>query len=128
MDRTGLINDGNGKIEEDSRWIGRGTLPHIVEFRWDRPVEVGAVRFISGFYNGAHVHAPITAFQIQRQVDGRWQDIMPGAGGNTNVVWASTFEAVTTDHLRLVITETPHGISRLWEVEFYGPVETEGAR
>ena len=123
IDRTMLINDGNGKIEGDSRWIGKGGMPHIIEFRWDKPVELGAVRIISGRYNGARVLDPITAFQIQQYEDGRWKDVGPGAGGNTEPVWAATFTPVKVDRLRLVITRTPHNLSRLWEVEFYAPVE-----
>ena len=46
INRTILLNDGNGKIEEDSRWVGRGALPHIIEFRWDEPVKLGATRMI----------------------------------------------------------------------------------
>jgi hypothetical protein len=128
IDHTGLINDGNGKIEEDSRWIGKGSTPHLIEFHWDQPVELGAVRIISGRYNGARVLDPITAFQIQQHVDGTWKDIVPGAGGNTNPVWAATFTPVASDHLRLVITKTPHSLSRLWEVEFYAPMGSDGER
>ena len=44
--------------------------------------------------------------------------------GNENQVWAETFGAVKTRHLRIVITGTPHNLSRLWEIEFYTPLES----
>jgi hypothetical protein len=29
---------------------------------------------------------------------------------------------VKTKHIRLVITATPHNLSRVWEIEFYQPL------
>lgn len=40
---------------------------------------------------------------------------------NERPVWTATFAPVTTNALRIVITQTPHNLSRLWEVEFYPP-------
>ena len=66
IDRTVLLNDGNGKIEDNtSRWVGKGAMPHIVEFRWDEPVELGAARMITGRYNGARVLNPVSDFKLQ---------------------------------------------------------------
>jgi hypothetical protein len=126
VDRTILLNDGNGKVEDNSaRWLGRGALPHIVEFRWDRPVELGAVRMISGWHNGAGVHSPVRHFNLQHHNGETWQDVLPAVEGNDNPVWSATFTSVTAQHLRLVITQTPDNISRLWEVEFYRPLQAE---
>lgn len=124
IDRTMLLNDGNGKIEEDSRWIGKGPLPHIIEYRWDKPVELGAVRMISGRFNGARVLNPVGDFKIEHHDGEAWQEVLPVVEGNENPVWAETFGAVKTRHLRIVITGTPHNLSRLWEIEFYTPLES----
>ncbi|MCH7225427.1 FAD-dependent oxidoreductase [Haloferula sp. A504] len=122
VDRTMLLNDGNGKIEEDSRWVGKGPLPHIIEYRWDEPVELGAVRMISGRYNGARVLDPVRDFSIESHDGDGWREVLPAVKGNEGPVWAATFEAVKTRHLRIVITGAPHNLSRLWEIEFYAPL------
>ena len=124
IDRTMLLNDGNGKIEEDSRWIGKGPLPHIIEYRWDKPVELGAVRMISGRFNGARVLNPVCDFSIESHDGTAWKEMLPVVEGNENPVWAETFGAVKTRHLRIVITGAPHSLSRLWEIEFYAPLES----
>ncbi|NNM27989.1 MAG: FAD-dependent oxidoreductase, partial [Akkermansiaceae bacterium] len=126
VDRTVLINDGNGKIEEDSRWLGKGAMPHIVEFRWDEPVELGAARVISGRYNGARILNPVSDFKLEHHDGETWRETLPPVRENENPAWAATFAPVETKHLRLVITRAPHDISRLWEVEFYQPQGDEG--
>ncbi|MCU0779539.1 MAG: FAD-dependent oxidoreductase [Akkermansiaceae bacterium] len=123
VDRSVLINDGNGKVEDDSaRWVGSGPLPHVIEFRWHQPVEVGAARIISGRYNGVRVLDPLGAFTIERHDGKTWQPVLPPINGNSNPVWAATFPPVRADRLRLVITAAPHDLSRIWEVEFYQPL------
>jgi len=120
IDRTVLLNDGNGKVEDNSaRWLGKGALPHIVEYRWDKPIELGAVRMISGWHNGTGVHSPVSHFKLQYHNGETWQDVLPPVEGNKNPAWSAVFSPVKTDYVRLVITQTPDNISRLWEVEFY---------
>jgi hypothetical protein len=122
VDRTVLLNDGYGKIEDNSgRWLGKGALPHIIEYRWHKPVELGAVRIISGWHNGVRVLFPVSHFQLQHHDGKAWQEVLPAVEGNDNPVWSATFAPVNATHLRLVITQTPHNISRVWEVEFYEP-------
>ena len=124
VDRTILISDGNGKVEDNSaRWLGRGALPHVIEFRWDQPVVLGAVRVISGWHNGTGVHSPVSHFTLQHHDGQTWQDALPAVEGNKNPAWSATFAPATTKHVRFVITQAPDSISRLWEVEFYGPLQ-----
>jgi hypothetical protein len=126
VDRTVLLNDGNGKIEDGSaRWLGKGAMPHILEFRWDEPVELGGVRMISGRYNGARVLNPVSDFVLQHHNGETWQEVLPAVEENGNPAWSATFAPVKTKHLRLVITQTPHNISRVWEIEFYHPLTAE---
>ncbi|MEO1834080.1 MAG: FAD-dependent oxidoreductase [Akkermansiaceae bacterium] len=126
VDRTVLLNDGNGKIEDRSaRWLGKGAMPHILEFRWDEPVELGGARMISGRYNGARVLNPVSDFVLQHHNGETWQEVLPAVEENGNPAWSATFAPVKTKHLRLVITQTPHNISRVWEIEFYHPLTAE---
>jgi hypothetical protein len=123
VDRSVLLNDGFGKIEDDkARWVGSGKLPHVIEFRWKQPVELGAARIISGRYNGARVLDPLGGFVIQRYDGKAWQPVLPAVKGNDDPVWSATFPPVETNRLRLVITAAPHNLSRVWEIEFYQPL------
>ena len=127
--RTELrLTDGNGRVEDnDARWINRAPLPHLIEFSWDTPVNVGAARLISGYYTGGKVEAPIQDFTLQWQDGTTWRDI-PGASirDNTQPAWAGTFATTKTTRLRLCITATKDDTSRLWEVEFYAPPAGSG--
>ncbi len=124
VDRTVLLNDGNGKVEDNSaRWLGKGSLPHVIEFRWDTTVELGAARLISGRYNGTRILDPVSDFKIQYHNGVTWQDALPAVESNDSPDWSSTFAPVKTKQLRLVITRAPHNISRVWEIEFYEPLK-----
>jgi hypothetical protein len=123
VDPTDLLNDGNGKIEDNSaRWLGKGkAMPHIITFRWDKAVELSAMRIISGRYNGARILDPISDFKLQSFNGESWQDVMPMVKDNKNPVWSARFTSLKTKNMRFVITRAPHNISRLWEIEFYQP-------
>jgi len=123
LNQAMLLNDGN-PIPRDNgaRWLGRGPLPHIIEYRWHKPVELGAVRIISGRYNGFRVLSPVTDFELQYHDGKTWRRVLPPVKANDNPVWSATFPPVKTKCLRLVITRTPHNISRLWELELYPPL------
>jgi hypothetical protein len=123
VERVVLLNDGNGKIEEDSHWVGEGALPHIIDFQWEKPVELGAMRIISGRYNGARVLNPLIDFAIEEHDGKLWRPILPAIKNNENPVWSTTFPPVKTSRIRIVITATPHDLSRVWEIEFYQPVK-----
>jgi hypothetical protein len=119
-----LLNDGNGRLEDNSgRWVYREALPHMVEFRWDRPVHLGAARIISGFYTGSSVIAPIQAFSLQWHDGQDWQDIDIHVEANTSPGWAAKFPPVQTRQARVIINKTKDGISRIWEIEFYQPIK-----
>jgi hypothetical protein len=122
VDRALLLNDGNGKIEEDSRWVGKGKLPHVIELRWEQPVELGAARLITGRFNGARVLNPIRDFAVEYHDGEGWREALPAVRGNERPVWAATFDAVESRRLRVVITGTPHSLSRVWEIELYAPL------
>ncbi len=123
IDQVVLLNDGNGKIEDNSaRWLNRGELPHIIEYRWDEPVDLGAARIISGYNTNGRIIAPISHFKLQFHDGSEWQDMHTGIEVNNNPAWAGTFTTARTKQLRLVVTQTPANISRIWEVELYRPL------
>jgi hypothetical protein len=127
--RTELrLNDGHGRVDDNgARWVHRAPLPHEVEFRWERPVRIGAARIVSGFFQAGAVEAPLQDFTLQWDDAGTWRDV-PGATvqGNTQPAWSARFAAVETARLRLRVTATKDNTSRLWEVELYGPQPESG--
>jgi len=123
-----LLNDGRAAVQDNAtRWLNRGPLPHWIEFTWDQPVELGAARIISGYNSGGAVEAPIRDFGFQWYGDGAWKDVLGGVvSGNQSPAWAARFKPVYTARLRLGITAAKDGISRVWEVELYGPSRDPG--
>ena len=118
-----LLNDGNGNVMDNGgRWLGRGVLPHVVEFRWDKPVTLGAARVVSGYNQGGRLVAPVRDFSLQWFDGGEWKGAGESVTGNENPGWAVKFDPVRTTRMRLVITKTKDDVSRIWEVEFYGAV------
>lgn len=118
-----LINDGDALVENNNtRWIQRSPLPHDMEFAWDKPKRIGAARIISGHNQGGVHSSPITDFHFQWDDGNGWKDIaLAQATGNQQLVWSATFAPVEARRLRLEITRTPGGASRIWEVELYAP-------
>jgi len=118
-----LLNDGKiDGADNDGRWLSAPEVPHAIEFAWKEPVSIGAARIVSGYFTGT-VSAPISDFVIQWHDGAEWRDI-PGAAvtGNQEPSWNRTFPPVKTAKIRLWITRTQIDISRIWEVELYGPV------
>ncbi len=119
-----MLNDGQGKVEDnDARWVYRQPLPHTVQFHWDEPQRIGAARIVSGYHVGGAVTAPITEFKLQWHDERGWHDTGVDVSANQNPAWTATFAPVRTDMMRLIITETKDQISRVWEIEFYPPVD-----
>jgi hypothetical protein len=121
-----LLNDGKADVSDNSgRWLGKDKLPHEIEFAWEKPVTLGAARIISGFFDGA-VTAPITDFTLQWHDGTEWRDISGAVvKGNRDPYWNCKFEPVTAKKLRLLVTKTKSDTSRIWEIEFYGPLASE---
>ena len=119
-----LLNDGNGKLEDNSgRWVYRRPLPHSVVFRWERAVEIGAARIVSGFYKAGRVTTPIEAFTLEYRDGDAWRTLGPPVSQNRSIDWGGTFPGIRTDAVRLSVAKTQNNISRIWEVEFYEPVD-----
>jgi len=113
------INDGRYDVSDNSlRWVSDKNSPDTVELAWDVPQTFNAVRIITGQSGGART--PITCFSLQYYANQQWQDI-PGTqvDDNLRIDWGTLFRDVTTSRLRLVVNDTPGGLTRIWELEVY---------
>jgi hypothetical protein len=120
-----LLTDGKADVgNNDSRWLSNTKLPHTIEFAWEKPVTIGAARIVSGYLSGGQIVAPLADFVLQRLDGADWKDI-PGtsAQDNADPQWSGTFAPVTAANMRLCVTRTSGDISRIWEIELYGPVK-----
>jgi len=118
-----LLTDGKADTSDNkSRWLSDTKLPHRIELTWETPVKLGAARIISGFNADGRITGPITAFTLQWHDGTDWKPI-PGAAANANrdPYWQCVFAPVETSRVRLEITKTQIDVSRIWEVELYGP-------
>jgi len=123
LENAQLLNDGKANISDNAaRWLGRGQLPHEIEFAWKQPVTIAAARIISGYFDGTAVVGPIGEFTLQWHDGTQWNDIEGvSAAGNADPFWAQSFRPITTTRLRLRIAKTKDDVSRIWEIEFYAP-------
>jgi len=117
------INDGEADTDlNELRWLSAPQLPHWIELAWEKPQTIGIVRVISGYNSGGSVADPIADFVLQHHDGNEWQDLEgTQVTGNREVDWHVAFGPVTTRRVRLLVTKTQIKISRIWEVEVYGP-------
>ncbi len=124
-----LLNDGVARLEDnDGRLVLRAALPHVLEFAWDEPTTIGAARVISGYNENGKITAPLADFELHWHDGDTWRPAMLPARTNTHPAWSRTFDAVRTNRVRLVVTKTKGDVSRIWEVELYGPVSVADNR
>ncbi|NQT88177.1 FAD-dependent oxidoreductase [bacterium] len=118
-------NITDGKIDwskNNQRWLSKSGLPHSIEFAWATPQTLATMRVVSGYNHGGAVDAPITDFVLQAHDGSGWKDIPGGkVTGNTKTCLVHSFGPVTTRRLRLHVTAVQTKISRIWEIELYGP-------
>ena len=124
-----LLNDRKGDVTDNAmRWVSQDPLPHHIEFTWPAPITLGAARVISGFYAGNAVSVSVSDFAFEYHDGQSWRAIPSAqATGNTAPAWAALFKPTQTKRLRLTISKTPGGASRVWEVELYAPVKAANA-
>jgi len=118
------LNDGVADTSDNTgRWLSSGSsMPDVVTFTWTEPVTISAARIVSGWNNGSSVDSQILDFHFEYDSGTDWQTIEDSAViSNTKTDRPYTFSAVESDRIRLVITQTPSDISRIWEVELYHP-------
>ena len=116
-----LVNDGQADwLRNELRWLSHAEVPNWIEFEWDQPKTIAAVRVLSGYNQGGRVGDPIESFVFQ-YFDGRqWQDIeATDTQANQLVDWHVKFEPVTSEKIRLMVRQTTIDVSRIWEIELY---------
>jgi hypothetical protein len=118
------INDGRADTTDNSlRWLSSAsTMPDEITFSWSEPQTIGAVRIISGWFNGSQATDPVTDFVIHHRDRRTWREAEGSrVTGNARTDVVQEFTPVAANQVRLSITGAPGSISRIWEVEFYGP-------
>ncbi|MCL2304007.1 MAG: FAD-dependent oxidoreductase [Planctomycetaceae bacterium] len=114
------INDGQYDLASDAgRWVSNEDTEHWVTFEWEQPVKINAVRILSGQVGNGEPTSPITDFVLQ-DFRSKWKNT-PGTEitENGQCDFGCKFPTVKVKQLRLLITNTPRELARLWEVEFY---------
>ena len=69
-------------------------------------------------------HDALGAVRVMRTGGCMGEIVGMAAKGNRDPYWNATFSPVKTTKMRLWITRTDGGISRIWEVDPYGAVTT----
>ncbi|MCL2744031.1 MAG: FAD-dependent oxidoreductase, partial [Planctomycetaceae bacterium] len=117
------INDGKINLSTDAgRWVsGKSESmqddPHWIELSFEEPIEINAFRVVTG-YNGGR--DPIWNFVLQKQDGGKWVDITASAvKDNLEADVGKLFPAVKSKSYRFVITASPGGLARIYELELY---------
>ncbi|MFH1267899.1 MAG: discoidin domain-containing protein, partial [Planctomycetota bacterium] len=115
------VNDGRFDVKDNGlRWVSDSSLPGWVELAWDEPQTVSAVRIVTGQTSQIEPATPILDFVLQAHDGSDWKNI-PGTEvtNNGEFDWHAQFLPVMTRRLRLLVTETPGGLIRIWEFELY---------
>ena len=107
----------DGKVSDDSRWVGKAsTSPSWLA------LDLGEKRKLAGvhLFNGFGAKDVISAFKIQFWSDGKWVDIPSAEVSNNKAnALAIAFDqtvTVETDKLRLWITSSHHDTARVKEM------------
>ena len=120
---SSLINDGRADNRRNElRWLSSAEVPNWVELAWDEPQTITAARVVSGYCVGGNVSAPIESFVLQYSDGENWRDVAETATReNTKIDWVREFRPVQSKRVRLMVRRTQIDVSRIWEVELYGP-------
>lgn len=115
------INDGGfDYFDDEIRYLTDSSdQPHEIIFRFAEPVTINALRVVTGRVPGLD---PITDFVFQvKGADGKsWEDIpQTKTVGNTRVDYDARFPDIAAKEFRLLITKTPGGIARIWDIQCY---------
>jgi hypothetical protein len=117
------INDGKFDLNDNAgRWVsdegGDLTIePHWIELTFSEPLEINALRLISGQSGGA---TPVQDFVLQYRDGSQWTEIT-GTKTKSNIASdvGKRFPTVKSQTFRLVISATPGNLARIWELELY---------
>ncbi|GHT09718.1 pyridine nucleotide-disulfide oxidoreductase [Planctomycetales bacterium] len=114
----GVFNPNNNA----GRWVSEivtdfTKTPQWVELTFKEPVEVNALRLITGQTDAG---SPITDCVLQRKDGGKWIDVAGSKIEKNAVIDVNrTFAAVKSSAFRLWITGSIDKKARIWELELY---------
>jgi hypothetical protein len=116
-----FLNDGQCATQRnDLRWLSAAAVPHWIELRWPQPHTIVGARVVSGYFAAGKPGDPVDTFTWQVPDENAWRDVPDARSeGNQLVDWQRKFAPLSTDRLRLVVTQTKGDISRIWEIEIY---------
>jgi len=126
--RISHINDGAFSLRNNGlRWLSdKSIVPAWVEFRWDEPQRIGAMRVVSGYFTGGSTGDPASEFALQRYDNGQWRTVQGAeVTGNSRVDAVRKFPPVQASRVRVVITKTPMDIARIWEIALFAPTKQQ---
>lgn len=127
------INDGRFDTSDNTqRWLSSASsMPDYIEFQVPESVHVSACRIVSGYNSNGGVDSAVQNFVLQHYTRNGWRDIeATRTTSNAQTDWTCRFEPVYGNRLRLVVTQAPGNISRIWEVALYHPtcdLDTDGS-
>lgn len=110
-------NATDGAVSNASRWIGKADVAGKIwlELKLETEVSVSAIQLFSGYDNADSV----SGFYVEAKIQGgEWEKISSSVvEGNKKTDVMVVFETpVTTDGLRLVVTQTKDDLARVKEV------------
>lgn len=119
--------DGMADATDDkSRWVSAvGSGEHWLSVDLGKPATISRAVIIHG-HQRATTHA-MRAFALQASDDGStWREV-PGASvtNNQSNTTELNFEPITARHIRLVVTDSPDGRARVYELELYGSFNSQ---
>lgn len=116
----------DGRTDANSRWLSlQKPGPHRLELRLSEPRKLGGLHVFSGYDD----RDPVTDFSVQFFQNGAWVDIPSAAvEGNRRAAVRVLFDDtvdVSSDRIRIVVTNTPGGSARVAEIVVW-PYSADG--
>ena len=126
------INDGYDGYNNNERWMSANTGgPAEIIFSWPSPKWISAAKIISGWDSGGGViTSQVQGFHFEYYNGQSWEVVSDSTtNGNSETVWKGRFSAVQSAdadgdgdyEVKLVFTDTPSTIARIWEVKLFHP-------
>jgi hypothetical protein len=118
------VNNGRFNVADNGgRYVSSADeMPDTIELKWDAPVTLDAVRILTGQSGRGGPSSSIIDFVLQTwNADAEvWIDIDETKTiANFRWDWNATFPETTTDRVRLLVTNAPGNLTRIWELELY---------
>lgn len=111
--------DGNIGPNDATRWVSLvgAPYPHWLEVDLGNYYNISSIKFWNGG-SGAYNRA-VVAFKFQAWKDSAWTDVVTETA-NATAIYSKSFAEVSTNRVRLYITNVVENIARIYELEVYG--------